>query len=115
MPYLIILFFTTFARPAFSAHLNKEKYYQDKWFQKIGGQTEVLLPDNTRCDCLTDQYAIEFDFADKWQEAIGQSLYYALQTNKEASIGLIIATYRDYKYWLRLNSTILHHKLPIIT
>jgi hypothetical protein len=73
------------------------------------------MPDNTRCDCLTKEYAIEFDFAEKWAEAIGQSLFYALQTNKKAGIGLIIEKPKDYKFWLRLNSTIMHHKLPIRT
>ena len=26
------------------------------------GQVEVMLPDGTRCDCVTDTHAIEFDF-----------------------------------------------------
>jgi hypothetical protein len=26
------------------------------------GQVEVVLPDGTRCDCVTDTHAIEFDF-----------------------------------------------------
>jgi hypothetical protein len=43
----------------------------------------VVLPDGTRCDCLTDTHAIEFDFGNKWAEAIGQSAYYALQTGKK--------------------------------
>ncbi len=25
---------------------------------------------NTRCDCLTDTHAIEFDFGDHWSEAV---------------------------------------------
>ncbi len=45
--------------------------------------------DNTRIDCLTQEYAIEFDFAEKWAESIGQSLYYSYLTNKKAGIVLI--------------------------
>jgi hypothetical protein len=40
-------------------------------------------------DCLTDECVIEFDFSNKWAEAIGQSLYYANQTGKKADIFLI--------------------------
>jgi hypothetical protein len=36
------------------------------------GQVEVVLPDGTRCDCLTETHAIEFDFGRGWGEAIGQ-------------------------------------------
>ena len=43
------------AIPSVSAakHLHKEKYYQELWCAKEKGQTEVVLPDRTRCDCLT--------------------------------------------------------------
>ena len=71
--------------------------------------------DRTRCDCLTDDYAIEFDFGKKWAEAIGQSLYYSLQTGKQAGIVLILEDPKDYKYWIRLNTTIDHFGLPIKT
>jgi hypothetical protein len=30
----------------------------------------VVLPGGTRCDCVTDTHAIEFDFGDNWAEAI---------------------------------------------
>jgi hypothetical protein len=39
-----------------------EKWYQQKWCEAHKGQTEVVLPDGTRCDCVTDTHAIEFDF-----------------------------------------------------
>ena len=48
------------------------------------------MPDGTRCDILTDTHAIEVDFADKWAEAIGQSLNYAMQTGKKAGIVLVL-------------------------
>ena len=28
------------------------------------------LPDGTRCDCVTDTHAIEFDFGVNWAEAL---------------------------------------------
>ena len=67
-----------------------EKYYQSKMCQEFGGKIEYVLPDKTRVDCLTDEYAIEVDFAKKWAEAIGQSLYYAQITGKKPAIGFIV-------------------------
>lgn len=98
-----------------AAHANPEKYYQNKWCQEHNGQAEVTLPDETRADCITATHAIEFDFGKKWAEAIGQSLYYSLQTGKRAGIVLILDSPADRKYFIRINSTIQHFKLPIDT
>ena len=101
--------------PALAKRLHPEKFYQQQWCQQQGGQVEVVLPDKTRCDCLTNSHAIEFDFGDKWAEAIGQALYYAIQTGKRAGIVLILESLNDRKYWIRLNTTIQHFNLPIDT
>ena len=95
--------------------LHPEKWYQDRWCAKNGGKAEVVLPDKTRCDCIVAENAVEVEFANKWAESIGQSLYYSLQTGKRAGIVLIIENDSDQKYWIRLNSTIQHFKLPIDT
>ena len=41
----------------------------------------LLFRYNTSIDCLTSDYTVEFDFAPKWAESMGQSLYYANMTN----------------------------------
>ena len=41
-------------------------------------------------DCLTSCHAVEFDFASKWAESVGQALYYQYKTNKKAMVVLII-------------------------
>ena len=92
-----------------------ESYYQDIWCKQQQGITEYTLPDLTRCDCLTDSHAVEVEFGRKWAEGIGQALYYALQTGHKAGIVLILESEKDYKYWLRLNTTIEHHGLEIDT
>lgn len=51
---------------------------------------EYKLEDNTRVDCLTPDYAVEFDFASKWAESIGQSLYYAQKTKRKPAVVLIM-------------------------
>ena len=64
---------------------------------------EYKLDDNTRVDCLTNEYAVEFDFASKWSESIGQSLYYALKTDLKPAVVLIMEKpAKDLKYLNRL-------------
>ena len=90
-----------------------EKHYQDIFAAQVGGQTEVTAGDGTRCDILTDSYAIEVDFAHKWGEAIGQSLNYGFQFNRQAGIVLILEKPSDQKHLIRVNSIIQHYDLPI--
>ncbi len=98
---------------AYAGHLHPEKWYQERWCAEQGGQAEVVLADGTRADCITATHAVEHDFGPKWAEAIGQSLWYSLQTGKRAGIVLILEKPTDRKYWIRLNSTIQHFNLPI--
>lgn len=93
--------------------LHPEKWYQDQWCADRGGDVEVVLEDRTRCDCLTDTHAIEFDFARKWAEAIGQALHYSRLTGRRAGIVLIIEKETDLKYVDRLRMIIVHYGLPI--
>jgi hypothetical protein len=112
---LILIIIFIFPAPLLAKREHPEKWYQQKWCKAHRGQIEVVLPDGTRCDCVTDTHAIEFDFGNNWAEAIGQSAYYSLQTDKKAGIVLILETMRDRKYWIRLNTTIEHFNLPIDT
>jgi len=115
LPFALFLIVAFFPLLADAKHAHLEKWYQNAWCQEQGGQVEVVMADRTRCDCLTSTHAVEFDFGAKWAEAIGQALYYGLQTGKRPGIVLILETSKDYKYWLRLNTTIDFHKLPIDT
>ena len=96
-------------------HKNPESWYQERWCAARGGEIEVVLPDNTRCDCVTDTHAIEFDFGEKWAESIGQSLYYGMQLGKTPGVVLILEEESDEKYWDRLNATVEYYSLPIDT
>lgn len=95
--------------------LHKEAEYQNAWCQRAGGLTEVVQADKTRVDCLTEDYAIEFDFGSKWAESIGQSLYYAIQTGRKPGIVLILEKESDTKYWIRLHTVLEHSGLNIKT
>lgn len=80
-----------------------EKTYQAQWCKSHNGIMEYRLSDNTRVDCLTDTLAVEFDFANKWAECIGQSQYYGLKTNKQSACVLIMERgEKDIKYLKRL-------------
>lgn len=83
-----------------------ESYYQELWCNQEQGVIEYVLEDRTRVDCLTKTHAIEFDFARKWAEAIGQALHYSAMTGLEPGIALIIETDKDMKYWERLKNTL---------
>lgn len=80
----------------------KESAYQGAWCAAHGGQAEVVLPDRTRVDCVTGDYAVEVDFASKWAEAIGQALYYAMRTGRKPGILLIMESERDARFLERL-------------
>jgi len=75
------------------------------------GQVEYRLPDNTRVDCLTDSYAIEYDFSHKWAEAVGQSLHYARMTGKRA--GIVLIGSQDDAGYKRAFDVIRAYRLPI--
>ena len=74
---------------------------------------EVVLPDKTRCDCVTTTHAIEFDFANKWAEALGQALHYSLLTSKQAGIVLILEAESDWRFYYRLMCVVSDNGLDV--
>ena len=79
-----------------------ESYYVNQWCTSDFGRKEAVLWDLTRVDCLAKDYAIEFDFAKKWAESVGQSLYYSKLTGKKPAITLILTSPSDYRYVKRV-------------
>jgi hypothetical protein len=73
-----------------SADTYHEKDYVAVWCAREGGVTEVVLADKTRVDCLLPEYAVEFDYAKKWAESIGQALHYGSMTGRKPAVVLII-------------------------
>ena len=94
--------------------LHNEAYYQSLWCAANGGITEVRLPDKARVDCLTPDYAIEVDFAEKaWKEGVGQALWYGLVTRRKPGVLVIMLEERDCKYLTRLNGIVNWTQPPI--
>ena len=101
---LIFLLSFFFIGCSHSAKKYNEKHYQTLLCKKLDGEMEYTLKDKTRVDCLTDEYAIEVDYAKKWAEGIGQSLHYAHMTGKKPAIGFIMNDGTDQRYFKRLNT-----------
>ncbi|MCY4473444.1 MAG: hypothetical protein OXC07_11605 [Kistimonas sp.] len=108
---LLLLSFTPWI--ALPAPAVNEAWYQQVWCDGIGGRTEAELDSGQRVDCLTETYAIEMDFAHKWTEAIGQSLQYALLTERKAGIVLILESAQDKRHLALARRVISHYKLPV--
>lgn len=101
--FILITILLTSTNWCQAKHLYTEKEYQTVWCNSHGGILEYKLDDGTRVDCLTETKAIEFDFAPKWAECIGQSLYYAQKTRKTPVCGLIMENpIKDIYYLKRL-------------
>lgn len=95
-----------------AARLHKEATYQSKWCNEMCGRQEVRLDDKTSVDCLTKTHAIEFDFANKVYEAVGQSLYYSVKTNKKPGVVLILENpQKELRYINRLRKIARKRKI----
>ena len=80
----------------------KESYYQNGFAIIMKGQKEVILDDDARVDIVTDTFAIEVDFAAKWAESIGQSLYYSACLGRKAGVLLLVNGRKEDRYVRRL-------------
>lgn len=87
-----------------------EPFYQRIAAEALGGEMEVTMPDRSRCDIVTEEYAIEVEWASNWKAGIGQALNYAFRSNKKAGIVLIVDKPTDS---MRLMSVLEHYDLPI--
>jgi len=93
---------------------HNERYYQTRLCKELDGIMEKRLPDRTRIDCLTNTYAIEVDFAKKWAESVGQSLYYAQMTGKKPAVGLIVdGSQKDLRHLKRLKLLARKYRIKI--
>ena len=92
-----------------------EKYYSDKFCDEISGHSDYSLNDKSRIDCMTETHAFEVDWADgmKVYEAIGQSLYYASQTDKVPGILLLIRKDNFEKHIRKIKEVIRYFNLDI--
>jgi len=86
----------------------------DRLAPKYAAKREVVLWDSSRVDLLNDEYAIEVDWAKKWAEAVGQSLYYAAVTGKKPGIILLVKDRRkEAAYIYRCQTVCVKHGIKL--
>jgi len=98
----------------FVKHQHNEASYQNAWCSAHGGVTEYENKDFTRVDCLTATNAVEFDFANKWAESIGQALHYQLMTGKKAKVVLILENpQKQMVYYNRVKALAIKYNFDV--
>lgn len=112
---LLLLLVTFVISGCFGSSVLHEKDYQRHWCKKHQGELEHRLSDGTRVDCLTSEYAVEVEYAHKWAEAIGQSLFYAKMTGRKAGIVLIMTEKGDDRFARRLREVAVAEKIKVWT
>ena len=111
MKYItLIIALRLLALPSHAKRQHTERWYQERHCK---GAIEYRLPDAMRVDCLVGGYAIEYDFANKWAEAIGQSMYYAAVTGKIAGVVLILEKQTDCRHIPKIKKTIKDYWIPL--
>jgi hypothetical protein len=66
-------------------------------------------------DCLTKEYAVEVEYAPKWAESIGQSLYYAQSTGRKPGVVVIVRHESDERFLKRLRAVAREQAIKIWT
>ena len=110
---LFLIVFLFIGITVFSQARERESYYQKEFAEVIGGEREVVLEDRTRVDIVTDTYAIEVDFAEKWAESIGQSLHYEEMLGKKAGVLLVMDREREERFLNRLMPIAAKHGITV--
>jgi hypothetical protein len=81
---------------------------------KYKAKTEVVLWDRTRVDLLNDEYAIEVEWAPKWAESIGQSLFYAIMTDRKPAVIVLVKDKKaEARYIYRLQIVAAKHGIKV--
>ena len=75
----------------------------------------MVLDDRARIDCLTATHAVEFDFAPKWAEGVGQALYYGLKAVRTPGVVLIMTKKGDQGFQGRLVAVAGKHGIDVWT
>lgn len=98
---VILIILSLHAHTSYARHNHYEKHYQAIHCNNLGGVREARIQGG-RIDCLTENYAIEHDFANKVYECIGQALYYGRYTNKIPVCALIVESGKSPEKAMRI-------------
>ena len=96
-----------------------ERELSKKLCDHLGGEAEARSPEGQRADCVTDEYAIEVEYSQKWKDGIGQSLTYGMLFERKPKIILVCIEGKKLeaceKHLERLDAVVRTYNLPIST
>jgi hypothetical protein len=81
------------------SHYGKESelYIIKQLAEKMGCESEVRLPDESRVDLLSRIHAIEVEWASNWKEAPGQAVLYAIWAERKPAVFLLVKDWKEDK------------------
>lgn len=65
---------------------------------EVNGEAEHRLPDGSRIDILTDRTAWEVEWCDKFEESIGQALFYGIAADRTPGVWILKRAEDDEDY-----------------
>lgn len=82
---------------------------------RLGVDPEYRLPDGSRADIVTDTHVYEVEWCNKWEESIGQVMYYHMATDKPGVVYLLKrpGDDEDYIRCLAVVRYLAAHDVPI--
>ena len=93
----VLVFGLAFVNSERPQSTDRETIWSSYLAEKMNGQAEVRLPDQSRADIVTSTTAWEAEWSDKWPESIGQSLNYMIEANK-TSAGIVLLCRGEYMH-----------------
>lgn len=110
---LLALIIVLLASPSMAKRSNPESFYKEIWCKNNKGEENVIIGNYAICDCVTNEYAVEVEFANNWMDTIGKSLHFAQETGKKPGVVLILENIQDRRFKERMLKMIEHYKLDI--
>ena len=116
--FLMKLFITIFiliflTQPVYAKELKHKATYQKEWCAKHNGEIDYKTQESSTVDCLTNNYSIMFDFAEKWVQAMKKSRHQSLSTGKAPGVVLILQNSADEKHLFKLREVVEKRRLGI--
>ncbi len=104
------------ASPCYPSPSDGETVWSRWLAERMGGVAEFVLPDRSRVDILTDTLAIEVDWVKKWPEAIGQSVFYGIVTERQPAVLLLLrGKSTESRYLERARQATNELRIPVFT
>jgi hypothetical protein len=122
-PLLFCLLWSLFWLSPVPAQDDRSKWDEVTWTESLcsdrmadGWESNYRTPDGSYVDILTPTLAVEVDWAPKWKEAIGQSLFYSISTGKKPAVLLLVRDWdKERVYYLRCLAVCSRYDIQLIT